>query len=260
MPKKTIAATGMLAVAGSGLLTSVPASAQVPTWDGCCGGGSSHSRSGFFNQHRNRSFNANENDAFNRIRLRIHNRNNNIAVARSRAVREREAIEAIEGPQGPEGPRGPRGPRGASGAAGPCIAAETAPGESPTKWVALTRNGRLFLASVATRAQPNPEVLSPFTNISSLFPDKRPACVALSNQGNRLHITVLGTNGRVEERECRVREAGTIPTAADCTPTLTIPFGPTLAQAFAASRQAAAEGISPVRAAIQPQAIEGPGQ
>ena len=242
MPNKTIVATGVLAVAGGSIITGVSASAQVPTRDG---GGGSHSRSAFFNHHRN--WNGNENSAFNHVRLRLHNRNNNIAVARTPGARGRhvDVVEVV------------KGPRVARAAASPCIAAETSPGESATKWVALTQNGQLFLASV--RSVPTPELLSPFTNISSFFPDKTPACVALSNSGNRLNITVIGTNGVVEERDCRVSPLGTIPVAAtDCTPVLTIRFRTTLAQAFSASRRAGTEGVG---AAIRPQRdFEGPGR
>jgi hypothetical protein len=74
-------ATGVLLSAAAGaLISSMPASAQVPTWGGggCCS--SSHSR--FFEHHRNQNWSGNENEGLNRIRLRIHNRNNNIAVAR----------------------------------------------------------------------------------------------------------------------------------------------------------------------------------
>jgi hypothetical protein len=248
MPNKTIVATGVLAVAGGSIITGVSASAQVPTRDG---GGGSHSRNAFFNHHRN--WNGNENSAFNHVRLRLHNRNNNIAVARTPGARGRHAeiVEVV------------RGPRVARAAASPCIAAETSPGGSPTKWVALTQNGQLFLASVrsvpAPPAPPTPMVLSPFTNISSFFPDKTPACVALSNSGNRLNITVIGTNGVVEERDCTVTPAGTIPVpATDCTPVLTIRFRTTLAQAFSASRRAGTEGAG---AAIRPQRdFEGPGR
>ncbi|HEY0536867.1 MAG TPA: hypothetical protein VGD53_00790 [Actinoallomurus sp.] len=82
MLKKTCVASGMLiATAAGAILTSVPAFAGVPTWGGggCCA--SSHSRFGHFSH--NRSWNGSENEGLNHIRLRIHNRNNNIATART---------------------------------------------------------------------------------------------------------------------------------------------------------------------------------
>ena len=81
MLKGTSVATGMLLSAAAGvLISSAPAFAQVPTWGGdCCGSSSSHH---FSQHHRNRNWNGYENDSFNHIRLRIHNRNNNVAVAR----------------------------------------------------------------------------------------------------------------------------------------------------------------------------------
>lgn len=98
---------------------------------------------------------------------------------------------------------------------------------------------------------PTPVVLSPFTSINFLFPDKTPACVALSDSGNRLEITVLGTNGQVEESDCTVTPAGTIPTAADCTAPITIPFTTPLASTFAANRQAAVAAPAEPRAMLQ---------
>ncbi|MFL6052022.1 MAG: hypothetical protein ACJ72W_03750 [Actinoallomurus sp.] len=91
MLKKTCA-TGVLALtaAAGALLTSSPASAQVPTggggWgDGCCR--SSHFRS--HSSHRN--LNWNNNKIFNHIPIRIHNRNNNVAIARNgQEQRERQ--------------------------------------------------------------------------------------------------------------------------------------------------------------------------
>ncbi|GLY83574.1 hypothetical protein [Actinoallomurus iriomotensis] len=82
MLKKTCVTSGLLIVTAAGaILTSVPAFAQTPTWGGggCCSGSSSR----FGNFTRNRSWNGNENEGFNHIRLRLHNRNNNIAVART---------------------------------------------------------------------------------------------------------------------------------------------------------------------------------
>jgi hypothetical protein len=78
--KKTCLASGMLiATAAGAVITSLPAFAEVPTWGGCCS--SSHSRFGHFSH--NRSWNGSENENRNHIRLRIHNRNNNIATART---------------------------------------------------------------------------------------------------------------------------------------------------------------------------------
>jgi hypothetical protein len=80
--KKESIVTGLLiAAAGGAIATSVPAFASVPSWGG--GGCCASSHSSFFHHARNRNFNANESDNLNHIRLRLHNRNNNIAVARN---------------------------------------------------------------------------------------------------------------------------------------------------------------------------------
>lgn len=265
MRKRTIMATGVLAAAGGGLLTSLPASAHVPGRDGW--GPSSHSRSAFFHHHRNRNWNGNENESFNHIRLRIHNRNNNIAVARSRAVQGATGPTGPTGPTGgtgatgptgptgtgatgPTGPTGPTGATGATGAAGPCIAAETAPGESNRKWVAVTRNGQVQIALVDTSGQ-TPTV-RPFLPIADIF-TVTPACVALSNTGNRLQVTVLGTNGAVQETECPI--TGNTPATqppASCAGLTTIPFTTALAETFEANHQAALRPGA-LRALVRPE-------
>jgi hypothetical protein len=78
--KKTCA-TGVVALAATAgaLVTSSPASAQARTW----GGGGCCSR---FSHHRN--FNFNQNDIFTDIPIRVHNRNNNIAIARNNQEQE----------------------------------------------------------------------------------------------------------------------------------------------------------------------------
>jgi hypothetical protein len=78
--KKTCVASGMLiGTAAGAILTSLPAFAAAPAWGG--GGCCSSSRFGHFSH--NRSWNGNENESLNHIRLHIRNRNNNIAVART---------------------------------------------------------------------------------------------------------------------------------------------------------------------------------
>jgi hypothetical protein len=71
MLTKTIAATGIFAAIGGGIITSIPASAQVPAKDGHTNqDSSSHSRSTTFRHyHRNRNSNWSSEDALNRIRL-----------------------------------------------------------------------------------------------------------------------------------------------------------------------------------------------
>ncbi len=79
MLKKMSVVGGMLIATTAGtIITSLPAFAAVPADGSCCSG--SHSSFGHFS--RNRSWNGSENSNYNHIRLRIHNRNNNIAVAR----------------------------------------------------------------------------------------------------------------------------------------------------------------------------------
>jgi hypothetical protein len=89
--KKTCVASGMLiATAAGAILTSLPAFAGVPAWGGggCCSGSSS--RFGHFSH--NRSWNGNENEGLNHIRLHLRNRNNNIAVARTSRDRGDEGL------------------------------------------------------------------------------------------------------------------------------------------------------------------------
>ena len=89
MLKKTCVAGGMLIATTAGaIITSLPALAATPSWGGgCC----SSSRFGHFSH--NRSWNGNENEGLNRIILRLNNRNNNIAVARTN--RERDGLPAF---------------------------------------------------------------------------------------------------------------------------------------------------------------------
>ena len=166
------------------------------------------------------------------------------------------------GPTGGTGATGPTGPTGPSGAAGPCIAAETAPGESNRKWVAVTRNGQVLIALVDTSGQ-TPTV-RPFTPLSnSVFPTGFvPSCVALSNTGNRLQVTVLGADGGVQESECPI--TGNTPATqppASCGQSISIPFTTFLARAFVANRRAAAAGLPLLNAgrpAIRSQAAARP--
>jgi hypothetical protein len=72
--KKTAAAGGLLiATAAGALVTCSPAFAEPAL----TGSSVTHLLS-----NHNRNWNGSENESVNRIRLRIHNRNNNIAVAR----------------------------------------------------------------------------------------------------------------------------------------------------------------------------------
>ena len=98
MLKKTCVASGMLiATAAGAILTSLPAFAAAPSWGGgCCS--SSHSRYG--HSSHNRSWNGSENEGYNHIRLRLHNRNNNIAVARTQEEREHHHIPLVGAPIG----------------------------------------------------------------------------------------------------------------------------------------------------------------
>ncbi|MFB9834409.1 hypothetical protein [Actinoallomurus acaciae] len=95
MLKKTFTAGGMLVAAAAGAIaTSLPAFAEVPTWGG--GGCCSSSHSSFFHNARNRNWNGTETDNLNHIRLRLHNRNNNIAVARTEEGRDQRPIVVRE--------------------------------------------------------------------------------------------------------------------------------------------------------------------
>jgi hypothetical protein len=90
MLSKTSLASGMLVATAAGVvMTSVPSFAQALT-GGCSSSSSSCSRFGHFT--KNRSWNGNENEGFNHIRLRLHNRNNNIAVARTQEDDQRPII------------------------------------------------------------------------------------------------------------------------------------------------------------------------
>jgi hypothetical protein len=76
MLKKTVATTGFVAAIGGGIITSIPASAQVPGDDHTYRNSSRHSRSDAFRHyHRNRNFNSNTTDEINRIRLPFNSTN-----------------------------------------------------------------------------------------------------------------------------------------------------------------------------------------
>jgi hypothetical protein len=98
--KKTCVAGGMLiAMATGAIITTLPAFAEVPTWGGggCCSGSSHH----FRDSSRSRSWNGTENEQFNHIRLRVHNRNNNVAVARTGQRGEDDGLGlGVGGPTG----------------------------------------------------------------------------------------------------------------------------------------------------------------
>jgi hypothetical protein len=232
MSRKMISTAGMLGVVtAGGIITCVPASAQVPV-DG------SHSRNGFFDHHRNKNWSGNDNSDLNHTRLRIRNRNNDIAVARAKRHQERPEVPAAAA---------------AAAAAAPCIAAETAPGESGRKWVAVTRNGQVLVALVDTSG---PLMILPFAPVTVF--DVTPACVALSNTGNRLQITVIGTNGQVQESECPI--TGNTPATqppASCQQPINIPFSNSVSAASATNRRADATPDSARRAFIRPQAMRG---
>jgi hypothetical protein len=78
MLKKTIAATGIFAAIGGGIITSIPSSAQVLARDNhTTRDSSSRSRSlTFRHYHRNGNSNWNAEDAINRIRLPFNSTNN----------------------------------------------------------------------------------------------------------------------------------------------------------------------------------------
>ena len=77
LSKMTLASSVLVATAAGIVMSSVPSFAQVLT------GGCASSCSSFGHFNRNRSWNGSENEGFNHVRLRLHNRNNNIAVARN---------------------------------------------------------------------------------------------------------------------------------------------------------------------------------
>lgn len=95
MLKKTLATGALVIATGTGALVMSPiASAATPSWGGGWGGWGYHSTRLF---SLNRNFNANRNVLFNRIRLRIHNRNNNVAV-NNQAQRENQRQFQFETP------------------------------------------------------------------------------------------------------------------------------------------------------------------
>ncbi|MCO5996211.1 hypothetical protein [Actinoallomurus rhizosphaericola] len=86
MLKKKFAFGGLvIATAAGAILTASPANASFGPggWGGWGGGGGWFSGQNFrhFSNHRNLNFNGNS--VWNYIRLRVHNRNNNVAVARN---------------------------------------------------------------------------------------------------------------------------------------------------------------------------------
>lgn len=174
MPKKTIMATGLLiAAAAGGVVTGPSASAKVRT-----DGGSSHNRHNFWQHHRNRNWNGNDNDELNHIRGRIHNRNNDIAVARARP--NRRAQEAV----------------------GRCIDSAV---QGNTKFVAVTQNGQIFVQEVTLTPTPTPSFWQNTTAVfTNPFPGFTPSCVSVTVMGDNLHVSALGEDGRVLQAACMV--------------------------------------------------------
>lgn len=247
MPKKIVATGMLISAACASVMSGVPASAQVPNGDGWH---SSRTRAAILSRH----FSANRNALFNRIRLRIRNRNDNVALNRqqerqAQAQRERQvgapavAVTGAPGPAGPAGPAGPQGPAGPAGAAGPCIATESNPGGSATKWVAVARNGVVVLGSTDVMA---PGTVT-FGNISDRFTNT-PTCVALSNHGNILSVTTIGANNEVQESECPTTGQNPPPGSCQTAVSLGTAPVPALAQAFAANQAAARANPSLLRA------------
>ena len=94
MPKKTIAAGGLLiATAAGALATCTPAFAQVAV--------AGYSQSHLFSD-KTRNWNGSENENLNRIRLRVHNRNNNVAVARVPRSRTQRPVIVTNNEREPE--------------------------------------------------------------------------------------------------------------------------------------------------------------
>ncbi len=79
MLKKTAAAGGLLITAAAGALVTCSPALAAPV-----------SAPAHMVMDHNRNWSGNENTGLTRIRLRIHNRNNNIAVARTRRPERRE--------------------------------------------------------------------------------------------------------------------------------------------------------------------------
>jgi hypothetical protein len=114
-----------------------------------------------------------------------------------------------------------------------------------TKFVALTRNGQVFVAQVDLTPTP---VSQGFQNATSAltqppFQGFSPVCATVTVQGNNLHITALGTNNQVIETACTVNPLP-IQFPADCSVPIVVGASPTLMSAFARSHAA---GLSALR-------------
>lgn len=148
-------------------------------------GGSSHSRNGFWQHHRNRNWNGNDNQDSNHIRARVRNRNNDIAVARARPNRRAEEVAVV-----------------AAAAAARCIDSAV---QGNTKFVAVTQNGQIFVQEVTLTPTPTPSFWQNTTAVfTNPFPGFTPACVSVTVMGDNLHVSALGADGRVLQAACTV--------------------------------------------------------
>lgn len=228
--KNRILACGVLVAAAvaSGLIASGPASAQAPT-----DGGHSSSRSSIL--HHGANWDGNRNAHLNRIRVHLRDRNRNVAVNRQLESQSEEARVALVA-------------RRAAQAAAACIDSAV---QGNTKFVALTRNGQLFVQEVTLTPTPTP---LGWQNASSVFPGFTSTCVTLAVMGDNLHVTVLGADGTVLQAACMVNPPPTeFPSSCGAPISLGSPTG--VSGASAANRTAAVRPTGARRAALQPPPV-----
>lgn len=84
MLNKTIATTGgLLAAVGSGIIITLPTTAQAATHDTWGNGPRNSTSTAHYHRTRNRNWNANDSEGINRIRIPIRNNNSIVNVART---------------------------------------------------------------------------------------------------------------------------------------------------------------------------------
>jgi hypothetical protein len=131
-----------------------------------------------FHRDHNRNWNGTENEELNHTRLKLRNRNNDIAVARARPANQNNA------------------------AAARCIDSAV---QGNSKFVAVTQNGQIFVQEVTLTPTPTPSFWQNATAaFTTTFPGFTPTCVTVTVMGNNLHITAIGADGRVLQTACTV--------------------------------------------------------
>ena len=144
-------------------------------------GGASHSRQKSWQHNRNRNWNGDENQDLSHTRLRLHNRNNDIAVARARPENARNNVHRV---------------------AAACLDSATLENR---EFVGVARNGQILIQEVTLTPNPTPSFWRNSTGaFTTAFPGFTPVCVDLSITEASLQVIALGADGRVLQTACTI--------------------------------------------------------